>query len=115
MINTYSKEEGYVIYNADDSLFTIEYYFIKGTSPKDSFANLKKIESAYNDSGQSIFYISPKKYTIVNDPKEPEKRINALEFAKATKVKVRFNYAACVFLEDDEYLFYMLRESKYEK
>lgn len=112
MINTYSREEGYVIYNTEDSLSTLEYYFVRGDSPKDSFATLKEIESMYHDSGQKIFDISPKKYTIVNDPKNPEKRTNALEFAKAANTKVRPNYAGCVFLEDGEYLFYMLKETK---
>jgi hypothetical protein len=69
----------------------------------DVLLNLIEITPDYWD-------LPPKKYTILNAPSEPVTLTQAYDLISKGDFSLRNNYAGCFFLENDSYLFFMLKK-----
>lgn len=52
----------------------------------------------------------PKKYTIINSPSEPVSLEQAYLIVSEGEFSLRNNYAGCLFLTNNTYLFFMLKK-----
>ncbi len=80
-----------------------QYCIVQANSPEDGFQNFLNY---YKNRFKT------KRYTIQNDPKVPQIKIDALTALYLDEYRVlRKNYTGCVFLTDHLYLFYIKEEN----
>ena len=64
----------------------------------------KMIKKLYRDN------TVPKKYTILNDPSGPIPLQDAYALVSEGNFSLRNNYAGCFFIENNSYLFFILKK-----
>lgn len=89
---------------------TLEYFYkiTSGKSPKEAFVNLIEILELWDEYGDPLWETKPARYTIVNDPKIPISLNEGFQIVESgDHVKIRPSYCGCVFLLNNQYLFFM--------
>lgn len=82
------------------------YLLQHSEGPKAVFLELLNL-SEQDDKSWDLL---PKKYTILNSPSEPLDLQSAYNFISEGDFSLRKNYAGCLFLQDNFYLFFMLKK-----
>lgn len=84
------------------------YYadLIKADSPSTAFSNLKSNLEIWESVDQKEWPFIPKHYKLLNAPGSSLKMIDAIEIIESQDYKVRSNYAGCLFLDSNTYLFF---------
>ena len=84
------------------------YYaeIVKAASPSIAFSNLQDILALWEDADHSEWPFIPKHYKLLNGPESTLTMTEALTIVESQNYKIRSNYAGCLFLDSNTYLFF---------
>ena len=84
------------------------YYadLIKADSPSVAFSNLQDNLKTWESVNQNEWPFIPKHYKLLNAPGSNLKMAEAISIIESQNYKVRSNYAGCLFLDSNTYLFF---------
>lgn len=87
------------------------YYVAKGADPKTAFQNMTEEIEMWVNYNNSVPEFQPKKYTIIASPENLLNEDQVQNYITTNDIKIRNNYAGCLFLTDDRFLFFMERKN----
>ena len=91
------------------------YYVSKGTDPKKAFEVMKEeilMWNEFDNKDTPTFF--PKRFTIYSDPANPLSDEQVQNYITTNNFFLRNNYAGCIFLTNERFLFYMHKEKANE-
>ena len=84
------------------------YLIVTSDNPKNAFNLALETAEMWASFLEKENYFTPKRFTIKNDPKHPYEETKAISFlATSEALDLRTNYAGCMFLSNERYMFYM--------